>query len=323
MGRRLFEYHPVLAYRFIPDLKARVEHESGGYLLRTNAQGFRCCHDFVSPRGAKKRILLFGDSYTAGDGVSDGKRYGDKLEELLGAEVFNFGLSGTGSDQQYLAYKEFAKDIEADLTVIAVLVENIRRCSARFQIFQDEAGHDRYYAKPYFELTEDGLELGGVPVDKEPVEACDMDVEWQRHVNHGGRFTAIRKLVNRVGLKELAQKVTGYEPLPQYDDPMDADWLLLKAILKKFVAEVKQPVVVMPIPLYQYVEGTSDPTSYQSRFREFADETGVILHDPVPDLLKYSVAERRAFRFQEDCHLSPDGHLALATSLAATLRGAL
>ena len=42
MNRQLFEYHPAFGFRFIPNLKARVEHEAGGYLVRSNKSGFRC-----------------------------------------------------------------------------------------------------------------------------------------------------------------------------------------------------------------------------------------------------------------------------------------
>jgi hypothetical protein len=106
VNRQLFEYHPTFAYRFIPGLKARVDHEGGGYLLRTNAQGFRCSHDFDAARSpGMKRVLLFGDSYTAGGGVSNKRRYGDVLEQLVDdLQVYNFGLSGSGTDQQYLIY---------------------------------------------------------------------------------------------------------------------------------------------------------------------------------------------------------------------------
>ncbi|MDH3213224.1 MAG: hypothetical protein OEM05_12130, partial [Myxococcales bacterium] len=84
MNRQLFEYHPTFAYRFIPGLKARVDHEGGGYLLRTNEQGFRCRHNFESEKPEDVyRVLLFGDSYTAGDGVSNKDRFGDVLETMI------------------------------------------------------------------------------------------------------------------------------------------------------------------------------------------------------------------------------------------------
>src|ERR1035441_4062657 len=104
--RQIFQYHPVIGYHYIPALRARVLHEVGGYMVRTNATGFRSRHEFLEVKhpGAK-RILLFGDSFTAGDGVSNNNRYSDLLETLVpGLEVFNYGIPGTGTDQQYLAY---------------------------------------------------------------------------------------------------------------------------------------------------------------------------------------------------------------------------
>src|SRR5215470_562680 len=98
MSRNVFQYHPLFGYTFIPGIKARIDHEAGGYLLQTNDAGFRCQRSVQAgkPPGAF-RILVFGDSFTAGDGVSNRDRYSDVLETLLpDTEVYNFGLSGTG-----------------------------------------------------------------------------------------------------------------------------------------------------------------------------------------------------------------------------------
>ena len=53
--RQIFEYNDVLGYRFIPNVKVRIQHESGGYLLQTNNCGFRCKHNFLA---SKKTILI-------------------------------------------------------------------------------------------------------------------------------------------------------------------------------------------------------------------------------------------------------------------------
>jgi len=104
MSRQLFQYPPTIGYHFVPGVRARVAHEGGGYLVRVNASGFRCDREFCRDKPAGiYRVLLFGDSCCAGDGVSNGQRYGDLLEQLLpGVEVFNHAISGTGTDQQYL-----------------------------------------------------------------------------------------------------------------------------------------------------------------------------------------------------------------------------
>ena len=103
--------------------------------MRVNQSGSRGGHEFVKEKIATgPRLLLFGDSFTAGDGVSDGKRYGDLLEQLIpGLEVYNLAMPGTGTDQHYLIYQEFARDIESDLIILGVSVENILRVKARYR----------------------------------------------------------------------------------------------------------------------------------------------------------------------------------------------
>ncbi|WP_422002466.1 SGNH/GDSL hydrolase family protein [Reyranella sp.] len=314
----LFEYDPDLGYRFVPHLKTRVANDEGGYLVRTNGQGFRNDREFERDDPAS-RILVFGDSFTAGDGVSNGSRYTDVLEGLLSAaQVHNFGLPGSGTDVQYLCYRKVAAGAPATAIVMAVLVENIRRIVSPYRPSQTEDGKVEFLAKPYFELDGDRLELRHVPVPREPVTAREL--EGNDAVDRGGRFPMLRKLVRSMGLQEVVQQLTRYQPTPEYDSPDNPAWRLMRAILLAWRAEVPQPVVLMPLPLYQHVEGTADPPAYRQRFAELAREGGFVLHDPLDDLLAYDAQTRRSFRFKRDVHLTPAGHRAIAQSLAGTLR---
>lgn len=327
MQRQVYEYHPVFGYRFIPGLKARIEHEAGGYLMRINQAGFRCEREVQAARTpGRSRVLLFGDSFSAGDGVSNKQRYGDLLEELVpNVEVFNFALSGSGTDQQYLIHREHAPGIEHDLVVIAVLVENIRRVAARYRQYATLDGQELVLAKPYFELGADGeLTLRHVPVPKEPVPEASLGEE-RDEVDRGGRFEWLRSTVNRLGptVKDLAQRVSRYQPLPHYDSPDHDDWRLLRAILSRWIAECRATVVLFPLPVYQYVEDSASPDGYRARFEELARDTGATLHDPLPDLRSFPLAERRSFRFEVDCHPTPKAHRILAESLAPTVRALL
>jgi hypothetical protein len=325
MQRQFLRYDAAVGYTFVPHLKTRIAHEGGGYLLRTNAQGFRCDHDFrAEPVPGRRRVLLFGDSYTAGDGVSNGARYGDLLEQSdPSLQVYNFGLPGTGTDQQYLAYRQFARAMPCDLLVIAVLVENLRRIAARYRPFQDAEGRTSYFAKPYFLLQDGVLATQSVPVPQEPLseqEAATLDPST---VDRGGHFALLRRAVNLLGVKDMTQRLTGYQPLPEYDRDDHPHWLLLRAVLEAWVREHAGPVLLVPLPLYQYVEESSDPTAYQRRFAEAAADLGCRLHDPLPDLLAYPRAERRRFRFEHDVHPTRAGHQALARSLAPAVAAVL
>jgi carbamoyltransferase len=328
MSRQLFQYDPVIGYRFIPGLKARVEHEGGGYLVRVNQAGFRCEREFEKKKTpAEFRVLLFGDSYTAGDGVSNKHRYGDLLEGILpGLTVYNLGLSGTGTDQQHLIFSEHAAELEYDLVVIGVLVENIRRVVARYRPYESETGEILLAAKPYYTLDDSGdLSLRQVPVPDKPFIPEQLSPAERHHVDTGGGHEWVRRLLGRFGprVKDHLQRLSRYQPLPAYDRTDDPAWCLLKAILGRWTQEVKTPIVIMPIPLYNYIEGTSSPTNYQQRFAELGDFENVVLHDPLSDFMKYSADERRAFRFERDCHLTPAGHQVLAASLASVIQRAM
>lgn len=325
MHRQLFQYHPVIGYTFVPGLRARMENDLTGFLLRVNETGFRSEREYHDKKAAGVfRVLLFGDSFTAGDGVSNGDRYGDLLETLVpGIEVYNFGLSGTGTDQQYLIHREFGSRFECDLVVIGVLVENIRRVAARYREASGSDGLKRVLAKPYFDLQADGaLSLRQVPVPKEPIAADTLSPSERTHVDTGGDFQWLRTAVNALGgaVKDQVQRLTRYQPLPAYDSTDDPDWKLLRAILKQWTGELKVPAVVCPIPLYQYVEETASPDAYQQRFAELRSWPNVRVHDSLPDFHRIPRAERRGFRFPQDVHLTPLGHRVLAESLARIVR---
>jgi len=324
MSRNLFQYHPLIGYTFIPGIKARIEHEGGGYLVQANDAGFRCGRQLQAVKPpATYRILVFGDSFTAGDGVSNRDRYSDQLEDLLPqTEVYNFGLSGTGTDQQYLIWREFSSKMDHDLVLIGIHLENIRRCAARYRLGQDISGNFFVHAKPYFIFEPDGqLTLHHVPTPKDIVPPEQFPADQHEFVDWSGqrqRHAWLRKSINRMGpgVKDLVQRWSKYQPLPEYDDPHHPAWLLMKAILRKWSGELTRPAIIFPMPLYQYIEETASPQGVQARFAELADLPNCTIYDPLPDLRSYSPEERRGFRYPHDLHYSPRGHKALAESLA-------
>jgi len=338
MSRQLMEYNPAIGFRFIPGLKARVPHEGGGYLIRTNNEGFRCKHNFVKEKRAGiRRVLLFGNSYTAGDGVSNGKRYGDYLEKIIpNLEVYNFGMPATGTDQHYLIYKEFARKIKHDLMVIAVFVENIRRVNSHFRYFYDEKRDLVLYEKPYYSLRDGKLTIKNVPPSKKPTLEMRLTSEEKKYILPHARFPKLKKIFNKLEksskfrkevikseFKDRILRWIHYQPLKEYNNPKNSAWLLMRAILEDWIINHKEPVILMPIPLYHHILKLSDSSHYNARLREVVSNTGCILHDPLHDLFTYPYRERRCFFFEQDGHLTPKGHFAFAKSLGLTMKKAL
>src|SRR5262245_51667514 len=123
--RMVVRYHPEVGHLFVPGIRARIPNESGGYSVVANGQGFRSDVEFVRERSGRPRIVFLGDSFTAGDGCDNHQRFPELTGESLGAEVYNYAVSGTGTDQQLLIYEKFARHAAADLIVMCVYVENI------------------------------------------------------------------------------------------------------------------------------------------------------------------------------------------------------
>ena len=128
----------------------------------------------------------------------------------------------------------------------------------------------------------------------------------------------IGKMGGRV--KEIAQQVSHYQPLPEYDDPHGREWLLMKAILRQWTSEITKPVIIMPIPLYQYIEETASADGFRARFAELKDWPGVTVHDIMPDYYTLPKEERRSFRFEKDIHPTPAHHRFLAELLERAVR---
>lgn len=322
LHRQLMQHDDILGYKFAPGLKVRIPHEGGGYLVKTNKEGFRCDNEVTSKKPQARRVLVFGDSYTAGDGVSNGKRYSDVLEQTLeDTEVLNFGLSGSGTDQQYLIFQKYAEEIEYDAVVISVLVENIERNVAKSREWTDRSGESLYVSKPWFELSSSGeLSLKGVPVPV-PQKKGSEQVADQGGVDV---LATARKMVNKLGpgFKDKVQKLTRFQPLPDYDSADNYGWRLMQAILTKWVSELSElnvPVMIAVIPVYQYVEKTASYADVRKRFNEFANATGAPVHHVIDDLWPYPADVRRSFRFQSDVHLTPLAHKTIGESIARYL----
>src|SRR5262245_16826505 len=328
MARNLYEYHPVTGYRFIPSIKARIRHEAGGYLVKANRAGFRCEHDVTSAKPDNVfRILLFVDSYTAGDGVSNRFRFGDVLESLMPrVQVLNFGLPNSGTDQQYLTWREFAAGVDHDLLLLCPMVENIRRNvqthRQTYSIFDDRVV---LRAKPYFVFVDGGLVLRHVPVPK--------DVRDEQPVaNHSGERVSSMAGIHgyfRNLTWAVDQRVRGFRCLTQrlrrlalpegYNSPQHPAWFLLQEILRRWVRESRSPVVICPIPTFSHIEGCIRSDPYRKRFSELGQELGVKVIDILPELLSEQRQVRRKLRFARDEHPTPLCHQIIARAMAPGL----
>jgi len=125
--------------------------------IGNNSLGLR---DIEFTPSDKPVMLVLGDSNVWGYNVEDGERFSNLLRnELPGYAIVNAGVSGYGTDQEYLLMRRLWPSIKPKVVVLIFCMENDRN---------DNSSNVRYSNhKPYFATQSDGtLALRGQPVPK-------------------------------------------------------------------------------------------------------------------------------------------------------------
>ena len=332
--RQIFCHNEDIGHLFVPNINARIIHETGGYYVKTNSLGFRSNIEFKEKKDNKKRILFFGDSNTAADGVSNNERFSDLVGKHFESEVYNFALPGSGTDQQYLIWKKYAQKIEADLIVIGVLVENIERNKVAFRETLHPYTKKRLLTpKPYFEINKEKLELKNTPVPKNKIKINDVDpkkVQWVIPKNQEFLYKAVSlfresKILKPVRdnfsplIKKLRSTLINlaYQPYPDYKNSHSPGYNLMKRIISDFTGSINSiPTIIMPIPTYHYYFDGAKPI-YRNFFNYFNDpKKNIYVLDILDDLKKLNFKEKQLLSFRNDkSHFSQFGHKTITNSL--------
>ena len=158
--------------------------------VRHNALGFR---DREHGPKRKPRIAFVGDSFVWGYDVDEGERFTERLQATLpDLEVLNLGISGFGTDQEFLLLEKVFDALRPDLVVLVFCAENDRN---------DNSSSYRYgYFKPYFEVDGRRLKLKGIPV---PMSLRYYQHEWPTLFGLIDRSSFLTKLTDVAGARFL------------------------------------------------------------------------------------------------------------------------
>jgi len=153
-----FQFDPELGW--VPTPNAATQQTSGNRTIsvRHNGLGLR---ERELGDIAPDRFLFLGDSFTYGYDAEAGERFSDLLQKALPQYgMVNAGVSGYGTDQQFLLMKRLWKEVNPKYVVLTFCVDNDR---------DDNTSSYRYrkYHKPYFVPTPSGeWQVRGYPLPR-------------------------------------------------------------------------------------------------------------------------------------------------------------
>jgi len=337
-GPALYRYDALLGWEKRPHAEVSRQTSEWDVTIATNALGMRGPEVRPERRPGVTRVLLLGDSFVEAYTVSQPETVSAQLENVLSessgiaAEVLNGGTAGYSTDQELLFFKEHGAGWEPDVTVLFFYVNDL-----------GYNGQQTYWrgAKPYYALTDEGLDLRGVPVPRGQWNSRELS-DWLR------RSSALYRLVRAA----IAR------PRPSSDEPdqaasrsvpheflgwrrpgsrvADEAWTLTEALLmelRREAEEVGSTFVIFYVPsraaiydvvwtdtraLYGMSELEWSPTADADRLRDFCGRASLACLFPVERFRQResSVDHPPALYFPLDGHWTADGH-ALAAQIIA------
>lgn len=314
--KTLIRYDENIGHLFVPNLRMRQPYSEKPYYVKTNQQGFRSNANYTKAADDNEtRIAFTGDSFTAGEGVANEKRFSDLVSKAFNAQCYNFALSASGVDQQYLIYKSIATEFDHNLLVISPHIINIYRnlLSSRLSV-EGQTGKKILVPKPYFTL--DGQQLVRhhfpVPIKRTVVKEYASGnklfepTDLARKLFH----TCVPKRLKEELLKLQFKEHRGYEK------ETDPRWLLMRRLLEGIIEAAGDiPIVLAPLPYHQVYKNPH----YQERFIHLAAQYNNVFFADILEGFK-KVANTDDLYFAKDEHYSEYGHEVIANEIINVLQ---
>jgi hypothetical protein len=126
----MYDVDSTLLYRTVPGGRKTFIHApvNGGGRIKVaiNTEGYR--GPLLRPAGAARRVVVYGDSFIAGEFADDSLTFVRMLERNLTAfaptEVINAGVTGYGPDQAFLRMRGEMDRLKPQIAVLAVFADN-------------------------------------------------------------------------------------------------------------------------------------------------------------------------------------------------------
>jgi hypothetical protein len=274
-------------------------------VVHQNQYGMRGPDDIqLNKTSGEKRVLVLGDSYVWGFGVDQSKLFSAPEVHGNNEELLNFGVSGYGTDQEYLLYLRKGKDFVLDEVVVAFTPYN--------DVANNLASEQYSHLKSYFTL-----EGGQLVLHDDHVRQKKFNSMINALNRHSRVLNALSELVRMVedAVNPAKPKEFASETVTDKDR---AGVELTVAILKKLqeaVAAHNADFYVIFIPYQPHIEKRlPDNHPLVPLIAAGLTRAGIRYREPYPEFVKAAVAGTHPFN-DPDNHFSAEGHALFAKFL--------
>ncbi len=330
-ARAGYSYDPHLIFRLTPNLAGEKPHAWGKtglppYTLRFNNEGFRG-EDIRTEKapGIAARILVLGDSYTAGLDFPDHKIFTGQWARMLNAgdkkyEVLNASCPSWGTDQQYVYWKQEGIRLQPDKVVIMFCPNDLREMWNHNLIRLDDQTGEIKIKKARLPFKERmGWKLASKSAFFQFLQQKVL------HSDYGNFFRIFHFYPVNYGVNDSTDwDMPMYleNPIPAMDDSYQLLEKLL-ADIKSDCARIGADLHLVKIPIRVEVDSTYiapglSPLIVEEKLRVLAERNGITYHNLNSRLREQ--ADPKGIFMDWEYHYDQDGHDWIAKFLFETIK---
>ena len=321
MDAGFFRYHQKMGWELTPNWQGAHKHYDYEVEYKINSSGTRESGEL----GAPYEIAFVGDSFTFGFGVNDEETFVSLLNKGRNdsnQDFTNYGIPGTSTDQHYILIKEKILPRNPKEIFLVVYLANDLFDNLRSYPLQAD------FAKPYFKLQGDALELKNVPVPRERKPASvksetlssivlrkqEEEPSWlERKIKRSNTYRALVSLFS----------VSNQDPV-NFEKSFRPALSIFENIIEKMREELDQSGVMLTLvilPGKSFVESPKGVSAqYQGYLRDnilsFVKRENIQVLDLAPVLQKHFSEKGEPLYFANDGHLTVLGHKVLFNEIS-------
>ncbi len=313
---RFCEYHHERGWANKASINGHFSSSDFVTEIRHNARGERGPEHPYARKAGMRRVLILGDSFAWGFGVSESERFGEIAAALQPhVEIVNGGCSGYGTDQELLYYRREGMKYQPDDVVLMLHLHS--------DLKNNVSSYQYGYHKPLVKERDGALEFSNTPVP-----ASSFGFRFERSLS---RISALWRLISnrRIAGEEfgklastLIDNALGSREPAQLKSEQPAATLtcLLLRDLDRDVRSRGSRLLVVHIP--DLIKGSNefvDDPRYQ-QVEECLEESHIAQLNLAP-LFKAELARRPTphLVFDNDLHWNSHGHKVAGKLIAARL----
>jgi GDSL-like Lipase/Acylhydrolase family len=325
---------PVVHHRLWPETTTRLQSEDFLATLQVNRYGLRGKEPEIPKPKGTYRLLMLGDSFTMGEGVSDAQPFPAILERSLASrlplrlEVLNAGVDSYSPILSYLDLRENLLRLEPDAVVLSLDMSDLLQ--------------EQYYRS--LAIYGPGGEILAVPNRRLRGRMTDWMDDWIKRNLYFLRFVYLKvrqRLDPEEGMERVIQRRNG--DLLAYTlvgDALDRSqqWRDLFDSIVRIRRLCQHKGILFLLSVYPWGHQVSGSEWLPGRYywmppdavasdrvfdtiRQECVDHGISLIDTVPAFRSYH-GDKPLF-FRHDMHWTPEGHQVMSEALREPLLQAI